>query len=31
MKRIVIAIAFVFFVSGLPGVAHADLDGFSRS
>lgn len=28
MKRIVIAVAFVFFVSGLPGVAHADLDGF---
>jgi len=28
MKRIVVAIAFVFIVSGLPGVARADLDGF---
>ena len=27
MKRIVIAIACVLFVSGLPGVARADLDG----
>jgi len=28
MKRIVLAVAFVFLVSGLPGVASADLDGF---
>ena len=28
MKRIVLAIAFVFLVSGLPGVVRADLDGF---
>jgi hypothetical protein len=31
MKRIVIAIAFVFFVSGLPGVAHADLNVFLQN
>ncbi len=28
MKRIIIAVAFMFLVSGLPGVARADLDGF---
>ena len=28
MKRIVVAVAFVFIVGGLPGVARADLDGF---
>lgn len=28
MKRIVVAVACVFLVSGLPGVARADLDGF---
>ncbi len=28
MKRIVVAVVFVFLVSGLPGVARADLDGF---
>jgi hypothetical protein len=31
MKRIVIAAAFVLFVSGLPGVVHADLDGFIQN
>jgi hypothetical protein len=31
MKRIVVAIAFVLFVSGLPGVAHADLDGLIQN
>ena len=28
MKRIVVAAAFMFLVTGLPGVARADLDGF---
>ena len=28
MKRIVVAVAFLFIVSGLPGVARAELDGF---
>ncbi len=28
MKRIVVAVAFVFLAGGLPGVARADLDGF---
>jgi hypothetical protein len=31
MKRIVVAIAFAFIVSGLPGVAHADLDGLIQN
>jgi len=30
MKRIFFAVAFAFLVSGLPGVARADLDGFLR-
>ncbi len=28
MKRVVIAVAFLFIVSGLPGVARADLNAF---
>jgi hypothetical protein len=28
MKKIVVAVAFMFLVSGFPGVAHAELDGF---
>ena len=28
MKRIIFAVAFVSLISGLPGVARADLDGF---
>jgi hypothetical protein len=31
MKRIVFAVAFVFIISGLPGVARADLDGFLQN
>ncbi len=31
MKRIVVAVAFVFLVSGLPGVAHADLNVFLKN
>ncbi len=28
MKRIIVAVAFLFLVSGLPGVARADLNAF---
>ncbi len=31
MKRIVVAVAFLFLVSGLPGVARADLNAFIQN